>query len=131
MQFMTTLSGWVQDVLNLETTASQRLLTSALILVTIFVLRWLVLALVNRRNDDVKIRYRWKKTSQYVAAVVAVILLGRVWFEGFHSVATYFGILSAGLAIALKELVANFVGWAFILWRCRVFQPVCGRCIPG
>ncbi len=121
MHFLGTLSNWVQDLLNLETAASQRLLTSCLILVTIFVLRWLVLALVNRRHDDVKIRYRWKKTSQYVAAVVAVLMLGRVWFEGFQSVATYFGILSAGLAIALKELVANFVGWAFILWR-RPFE---------
>jgi small-conductance mechanosensitive channel len=35
--------------------------------------------------------------------------------------ATYLGLLSAGLAIALRELVANFVGWAFILWR-RPFE---------
>ncbi len=121
MQLIKTPLEWIHDLFDLETVASQRLLTSLLILVTVFVLRWLVLALVRRRKDDVKIRYRWKKTSQYVAAVIAVILIGRVWFEGFHSVATYFGILSAGLAIALKELVANFVGWAFILWR-RPFE---------
>jgi small-conductance mechanosensitive channel len=40
---------------------------------------------------------------------------------GGRSLATYLGLLSAGLAIALRELVANFVGWAFILWR-RPFE---------
>ena len=43
--------------------------------------------------------------------------MGRLWLEGVGSLVTYFGILSAGLAIALKELIANFVGWVFIVWR--------------
>ena len=46
-----------------------------------------------------------------------MLLLGRIWIAGLGALATYLGILSAGLAIALKELVANFVGWVFILWR--------------
>jgi small-conductance mechanosensitive channel len=47
--------------------------------------------------------------------------MGLIWFEGIRPLVTYFGLLSAGLAIALKELVANLVGWGFILWR-RPFE---------
>jgi small-conductance mechanosensitive channel len=83
--------------------------------------RWIILAFVARRWDDIKIRYRWKKTSLYIAFIVAAILVSRLWLEGVGSLVTYFGILSAGLAIALKELLANFVGRVFIIWR-RPFE---------
>jgi small-conductance mechanosensitive channel len=106
---------------DLDTGITSRLLVTLEIVLVIFLIRWLVLALVYRRVDDVRIRYHWKKISQYVAVTAGILLIGVVWFEGFKSAATYFGILSAGLAIALKDLVANFVGWAFILWR-RPFE---------
>ena len=45
------------------------------------------------------------------------MLVGRVLFEGFHNAATFLGLLSAGLAVALKDPLVNLVGWMFILWR--------------
>jgi small-conductance mechanosensitive channel len=33
------------------------------------------------------------------------------------SAATYFGLVSAGLAIALKDPITNIVAWGFVLWR--------------
>lgn len=48
-------------------------------------------------------------------------MIGRVWFEGIHSIATFLGLLSAGVAIALKDLLANLAGWGFIMWR-RPFE---------
>jgi small-conductance mechanosensitive channel len=36
-------------------------------------------------------------------------------------VGTFLGLLSAGVAIALKDIVASFAAWIFILWR-RPFQ---------
>ncbi|MEJ2053834.1 MAG: mechanosensitive ion channel [Calditrichaceae bacterium] len=62
-------------------------------------------------------RYRWQKYSAYVSAIIGILLVSRVWFEGIQSLATYFGLLSAGLAIALKDLVSSFAGWLFIIWR--------------
>lgn len=47
--------------------------------------------------------------------------MGRVWYEGFQSIATFLGLLSAGLAIALKDLLVNLAGWIFIMWR-RPFE---------
>jgi small-conductance mechanosensitive channel len=31
--------------------------------------------------------------------------------------ATYLGLVSAGLAIALQDLIVNLAGWGFIIWR--------------
>jgi len=121
METLQSLTGWLQEYTGINTTTSERLLTSLAVILGVAIIRWIILAVVARRWDDVKIRYRWKKTSLYLTAIVTIILVGRLWLEGVSSLVTYFGILSAGLAIALKELVANFVGWAFIIWR-RPFE---------
>jgi small-conductance mechanosensitive channel len=52
---------------------------------------------------------------------LGILLVGRVWFNGFQDIATFLGLLSAGLAIALGDLVTNVVAWVFILWR-RPFE---------
>jgi small-conductance mechanosensitive channel len=56
-----------------------------------------------------------------MGSIIGILLIARVWFEGIHSIATFLGLIGAGMAIALKEPVANFAGWAFIVWR-RPFE---------
>ena len=53
----------------------------------------------------------------YLIFVFAIFTIGRVWFEGIQSIATYLGLLSAGLAIALRDPITGFTGWIYILWR--------------
>jgi small-conductance mechanosensitive channel len=115
------ITEWLQRLTRVEVLTAGKLIASIAIILGVAIVRWVMLAIVARRWDDVKIRYRWKKTSLYLASIISVILVGRLWLEGVGSLVTYFGILSAGLAIALKELVANFVGWVFIMWR-RPFE---------
>ncbi len=115
------LTEWLQRFTKVEHITAEKLIASIAIILGMAIVRWVILFFVARRWEDVRIRYRWKKTSLYLAFIVTVIIIGRLWLEGVGSLVTYFGILSAGLAIALKELVANFAGWAFIIWR-RPFE---------
>jgi small-conductance mechanosensitive channel len=121
MNILEKLTEAIQGTFQIDAATQEKLLISFAILVVLWMTRVLVLVVVHRRSDDVRIRYRWKKTSQYVTVTIAVLVIGMIWIQGFRSLATYLGLLSAGLAIALRELVANFVGWAFILWR-RPFE---------
>jgi len=121
MNFFEQLTEAIQRNLLMDAATLEKLLVSLAILLVLWLTRLLVLVIVHRRSDDVRVRYRWKKTSQYITVTLAVIIVGMIWIQGFRSLATYLGLLSAGLAIALRELVANFVGWAFILWR-RPFE---------
>lgn len=93
------------------------LILSFLIVLFVFVARRAVLAVVHRRVEESETRYKWAKNSGTVAFVVTVMLLLPLWFTAIRSVGTFLGLLSAGLAIALKDLVANFAGWAFIIYR--------------
>ena len=121
MNFFEQLTEAIQRNLQIDAATQEKMLVSFAIVLVLWLCRLLVLVVVHRRSDDVRIRYRWKKTSQYFTVTLAVLIIGMIWIQGFRSLATYLGLLSAGLAIALRELVANFVGWAFILWR-RPFE---------
>jgi small-conductance mechanosensitive channel len=44
-------------------------------------------------------------------------MVGRIWLTGFQSFMTFAGLVSAGIAIALRDTLANIAAWVFIIWR--------------
>ena len=90
-------------------------------LLLIIVVRRLVLLVVDRAVHDPRARYNWRKTSGYVAFAVAAVVVADIWLAGFARLGTFLGLLSAGVAIALKDPLTNIAGWFFIIWR-RPFQ---------
>jgi len=107
---MTGLNAWLQEALGLSEMTVARIAASLLVIILLWLVRRLILSIIWRRIDDVKVRYRWRKTTTYVLVPIGLLIVGRTWFEGVGSVATYLGLLSAGLAIALKDLVVNLAG---------------------
>ncbi len=91
----------------------------------IILVAWLINHLANRfilrRVEDPKSQYWAKKAKTYLIVAIAFISIWWVWIAGLRSVATFLGLLAAGLAIALKEPLGNIAGWLFIIIR-RPFQ---------
>jgi small-conductance mechanosensitive channel len=112
---------WVQGATGLGPEAQDNLVLSVLAILVIYIIRRLVLRVVDRRVDDPRLLYQWSKVSSHVALLLAFVMVGTVWFEGLRSLGTFLGLLSAGIAIALKDVVTSLAGWIFILWR-RPFQ---------
>ncbi|MGC9362658.1 MAG: mechanosensitive ion channel family protein [Candidatus Syntrophosphaera sp.] len=94
-----------------------RLIYSALIIVLLVLIRWFATWLLLKHIKDPKSRFNTRKSVTYAAVFLGIVLVGRVWFEGMSSITTFLGLVSAGLAIALKDLFANLAGWLFIIWR--------------
>jgi small-conductance mechanosensitive channel len=118
---MESVVTWLQTNLGLNPDVQSRLLGSVLAIALLWALRRMMLAVIWRRIDDVKLRYRWRKTISYILVPTGMLIVGRMWFVGIGPLATYLGLVSAGLAIALKDLIVNLAGWGFILWR-RPFE---------
>ncbi|MDH4044560.1 MAG: mechanosensitive ion channel family protein [Gemmatimonadota bacterium] len=118
---MDQFTNWWQESIGLSPGLQQDLLTSLGVVAVLWLLRRLVLNIVWRRVDDVRVRYRWQKTTSYIAVPIGILLIGWIWFEGVGPLATFLGLVSAGIAIALKDILVNLAGWVFILWR-RPFE---------
>jgi small-conductance mechanosensitive channel len=102
---------------GLSSTAESNLVLSAIVVIGLLLTRRAVLAIVDRRVEDRTLRYRWSKVSGYVAFAIGLVVVFQIWFTALRSLGTFLGLLTAGLAIALKDLVADLAGWAFIMWR--------------
>tara|TARA_B100000131_G_C18104363_1_gene607177 strand:+ start:244 stop:1089 length:846 start_codon:yes stop_codon:yes gene_type:complete len=94
-----------------------KFIASFIAVLSFIILRKLFLKILFKNTSNALVRYRWQKISSYVINVLGLIIVGQIWFKGFESIATYLGLLSAGVAIALKDPLVNLTGWAFILSR--------------
>ena len=114
---MNTIREWLELSLGLDARTQNQLAATVIVILLLWLIRRVVLRLVWQRVEDVRARYRWQKSTSYVVVPLGMLIVGRIWFQGFGSIATFLGLASAGVAIALKDLLVNLAGWAFILWR--------------
>jgi small-conductance mechanosensitive channel len=114
---MDTLTNFLHLIIGLNSATQTKLLNSIIVIFLFWLIRKLILIIVFKRVADVRIRYQWRKSSTYIASVFGILIVGRIWIQGFQSIATFLGLLSAGMAIALKDLLSDLAGWAFIIWR--------------
>jgi small-conductance mechanosensitive channel len=106
------------DLPTVDLTHTQiNLIESVGVVVGLVVLRWLLLRAMHRYITETDDWYRARRIATYVATIVAVITLAFIWFDAFSELPTYLGLVSAGIAIALADLLKNMAGWLYIVVR--------------
>ncbi|MDY0280710.1 MAG: mechanosensitive ion channel [Salinivirgaceae bacterium] len=103
-------SGVSQDIIF-------NILKTVVVIAVIWALRRLLLGVSDRFTVTGERNYNYRKTTSRVIWIVGLILIVSIWLEGITSLATYLGLVSAGIAIALKDPLTDIAGWFFITWR--------------
>jgi small-conductance mechanosensitive channel len=85
--------------------------------VVLGIIRYTIQKIVWRLTEDPKTRYSWKRSASFIVGFLNIILIGSVWVKGIGEFGAFLGLLTAGLAIALKDPLTNIAGWIFILTR--------------
>src|SRR5205809_7013166 len=97
---------WLQAHLGMTPELRTRLHVTVGTIVGLWLLRHFVLGFVYRRVQDPCGRYRWRMGVSYALVAVGVVRVSQTWFVGTAALATYLGLVSAGLAVALKDPVS-------------------------
>jgi small-conductance mechanosensitive channel len=113
--------GTVEDLLGITPEIQTKIVHSFFAVVLVYAISYLIILFVKNHSENVKTVYVWSKTIGYMRMFLLLIIVGRIWFEGIETFGTYLGLLSAGVAIALKDPISNLAGWIFIIWR-RPFE---------
>jgi len=108
---------WIYENLGIESHIQYRIFYSLLVFLFIGVIRYIFLRVVNKRIQDVKFKYYWQNAIKYSASIIGIILIVAIWLNELKSVALTLGLLSAGLAVALRDPIVNLAGCLFILIR--------------
>lgn len=110
-------TAWVEGLFGLGPETARKALLSVVVVLAVWLVRRVVARVATTRLDDPRARYGWMKGTAWVAYLVVFLLLGQIWVESVRNVGTFLGLLTAGLAIALRDLITNMAGWVFILMR--------------
>ena len=112
---------WIESHWGISQSIQLNLLYSLIAFVVLWILRYFSLKLIFNRVKDVRDKYYWKNGIKNAYTVLLVITIGAIWINTFNSIATFLGLATAGLAIALQSPIVNLAGWLFILLR-RPFE---------
>ena len=118
---MDNITNWLNAIYTKGLGLDLRIINSLITILVLWFIFWLTTSIISRRVSDKRSRYQWRKLTGYFFFLVGLLVIGRIWIAGFQSLATYLGLLSAGLAIALKDPISDLFGWIFIMWR-RPFE---------
>jgi small-conductance mechanosensitive channel len=114
---MDKIDDWIQDFTGLNIEVQYKIYVSVLTILALWLIRYISYRIVCNKTENAQIRYRWQKGLTYFTVIIGFIIVGRVWFAGMESLATYLGLVSAGIAIALKDIFVSLAGWMFLVWR--------------
>ena len=114
---MNNIPDFIQNLLGFAPETQEKILSSIIVIAGWLILDKLLKKLVFEKIDDYTLRYQWQKIVKYLTVILVIILLTKIWFGAFDSLGTYLGLVSAGLAIAFKDLLVNLAGWVFIMIR--------------
>ncbi len=98
-----------------------KILLSVVVCILMGVLSSVINHFLHKQMRDVQRFYKIKKGVNYTLFAVTIVILLGMWAGSMGTFSTYFGLVSAGLAIALKDIVINIAAWFFILVR-RPFE---------
>lgn len=117
MEWLSRLGELLAD----NTTVAGRAATTAVIMLLAVALAALAGRLVARRVDDPLSRYHLRKLSRYVVAVLALVVLALYWRPFAGQLGVMVGIITAGVAFAMQEVIGAVAGWFNILSG-RIFR---------
>lgn len=115
------VSTWIEETIGLSTSVQSLILRSLVALLVAWIAYRVALLLIGQRVRDAEMAYRWHKAAGYVVWLFIALAALLIWVDGLSSLATYLGLVSAGVAIALQSLLQDLAGWLFIMLR-RPFQ---------
>jgi len=70
--------------------------------------------LLSSRIKDSKTKYTFKKTAAIIYLIVLIVVVINIWIENKENLFITYGIIAAGLAVAVQDLFKNFVGGIII-----------------
>lgn len=109
------MKAYYQDLIG--STLGMKIFWSIAIVVLIVYVSKILKNIVYKAVQDNSRYYPIKRRITYVTSIMGIIFIIFIWMDSESNLTTYIGLLSAGIAIALKEIFVNIAGWMFIEFR--------------
>ena len=112
--------AWANTNLNIP--QGQNILNSAIAIATTYAIFKVALSyLVKTKVQGYKERYSFNKTLSLAHTFTLVLILATIWASSAQALFVAYGLVAAGVALALQDVFKNFAGGILLLTR-SVYQ---------
>ena len=115
------ITNWISEYWHLTPDTQWKLVVTFCVILILLFVRYFSTRIIFKKVRNYKEKHYWKSGIKNTFYVLLVIIISAIWIDKIGTFATFFGLVTAGLAIALKDLIVNIAGWLFILIR-RPFE---------
>ena len=92
-----------------------KIFKSLIALAFLAMMKFITTKILNKRLTKKDSRYRSQKILSYSFYLLFFVLVGRVWYSGIQSIATFFGLIGAGACGSLLKTTSPISPAGFIL----------------
>jgi small-conductance mechanosensitive channel len=108
---------WIAEQLQIDSTTVSKIVSTIVAIAVVLVVRWVVLRSIQTRFQEEWDEYRAHKVAGYTTTIAVGVILAWIWIDAFNDLPTFLGLISAGIAIALADVLKNLAGWVYIISR--------------
>lgn len=112
---MKNILDFLQKYININASILEKIILTVIIFIVFWLFKTILIIFIHRKIKDIRNQYFWRKSVSYAFYIIVILIIGNIWIRVFKSIDTFLGLLSAGVAIALKDLLINISGWIFII----------------
>lgn len=108
------LGSWVVNFYYKDVDLAKFVYSTIAITLTYLFFRIIMEQIVARRIHEPKTRYSFRKTTHILFLVTSFVIVLRIWIINPQALLVAYGLVAAGVAIALQDLFKNFAGGIMI-----------------
>ena len=114
MEYINKLSNFLSNILGVETDYIKLTIISIEILIVIYFVKIITKKIYSKSNVSGKKKFTYNRSIQMILNVISFILILLVWSEKLQNIITLISFISAGLTIAIREIIFNFFAGIYI-----------------
>ncbi|MBU0468947.1 MAG: mechanosensitive ion channel family protein [Candidatus Omnitrophica bacterium] len=107
----------VNTVARQQVPVQRKVLQTAFVIIVGYLFMFLLIGFGNRKLTNIKIRHIFRRNVVYSVHGSIFVLTFFIWMQSLNSITIFLGVASAGLALALQEVILCVAGWALIMVR--------------
>ena len=91
-----------------------KILLTIIVLYVISIIKSQISKYINDKIETASIAYKLNQAKNIILNVILLIIFVQIWFSFLQSISTFLGLITAGLAIALKDIISDVAGYIYI-----------------
>jgi small-conductance mechanosensitive channel len=103
--------------MNLNPTQVANISSTLFALVLVYLVKSVFLRVIHSKMRDQMRYYYTKRLVNTISFFTFLTVLAFIWLQMGGTLMTYLGLFSAGIALALKDILLNIAGWLYIILR--------------